>query len=74
MYILFVHGLCGEQDDRKIIELDVLPYLFAEGEAVHLGHHDIADDDIWRFLHYEFERRDTIVTSVNLVFVLKFFL
>ena len=74
MYILFVHGLCGEQDDRKVIELDVLPYFFAEGETIHLWHHDVADDEVWSFLHNEFEGRDTVVTSINLVFVLQFFL
>ena len=36
-------GLGSEQDDRDVIEIDVLLDLFAQGDTIHFRHHHVAD-------------------------------
>ena len=46
LQLVFVAVLGSQQDDGYVVGLRIRLQLRAEGVAVHLGHHDVADDDV----------------------------
>src|SRR5712691_9051710 len=48
--------LRGEEDDGNVLQAGVLLDLAADGEAVHLGHHHVEEDEIERVCGEELQR------------------
>ena len=56
LQVVLLARLGGQQDHGDVVEVDVLLDACAQGDAVHLGHHHVADDEVGRTLEDEFER------------------
>ncbi len=61
MFLIAPHGLCCEGDNRKFFPFAPFAYFLHGCDAVHLGHHDIHQNEInlvLRILQSGFERSD----------------
>lgn len=50
LYLLLVHGTCGEQYDGYVARHEVPLHVLAELQTVHHGHHHVGDNQVGHYL------------------------
>ena len=63
-----VFNLGGEQYDGNVARLGVVLKAAQQREAVHLGHHHVAYDEVWQRLCHRLERLAAVGVGGNMVF------
>src|SRR5210317_1369164 len=59
-------GPSSDENDRNFLKTIILLQLSAELETIHSGHHDVEQDDVWKYVPRYFQAFLSVARAVDL--------